>query len=166
MMAYSLANNRTSLQSDANFSTPMFGSAADSAWTWRTASSPHTKHGPQRRRPPSSTVLSSPQLRGAGNPVDEFHQCVFIRYYTVRLDLGIFPRVIRAGAGPHDLGPGENKGDTFTELTVRSGTQSISDNEDPGGQWDPTTNDTGSERDMVIRNVPYVRLFVCSFISL
>ena len=164
IMAYS--DNRTSVQSGTTVSTPMFGPAPASAWgMWHTACSPHVKHGPQQRRPPSPTVLPSLQSGSTESPTAEFNQCVFIRYYSMRLGLGFLPRVIRAGAGPHDLGSGENRSNAFPELTVRSDTDPMSGDEDPGGQWDPATSDSGSEPDTVIRNVPYVRLFACSSVS-
>ena len=62
-------------------------------------------------------------------------------------------------AGPHDLGSGETRGETFPELTVRPDAEPVSDDEDPGGRGDLTTNDTGPELDMVTRNLPYVRFF-------
>ena len=159
MMAYS--NNSSSVQAGATISTPMFASASASAWgEWRTECTPYFRHGPQDPRPPDLPPL----LSRAGASPTEFNQCVFIRYYTMRLELGIFPRVIRGGAGPHDLGPGENEGDAFSELTVRSDAGSMSD-EVPGGQQDLVSNDTGSELDTVIRNVPYVRFFECSSVS-
>ena len=69
----------------------------------------------------------------------------------------MFPKVIRAGAGPHDLGSGDNRGDTFPELTVHSDAESAMDaDEDPGGQWSLDTDDAGSEPDIVVRNTPYV----------
>jgi hypothetical protein len=135
----------------------MFGSVSEStSWKWRTARTPHVKHGPQRLEPPDLPASES----GARNPSTEFNQCVFIRYYTMRE--GLFPKVIRAGAGPHDLGPGENRGDTFHELAVRYGAEPTSVDENTGGQWNTATNGTSSELDVVIRNVPYVRFFVCS----
>jgi len=71
--------------------------------------------------------------------------------------MGLFPKVIRVAAGPHDLGSGENRGDAFPELTVRSDAEPImSGDEDFGGRWDPTTDGTGSESDVVVRNTPSV----------
>ena len=163
MVAYS--NNRTSVQSDATFSTPMFSPASASAWgKWRAACRPHVKHGPQQCRPPSSTTLLSLQSEATESGTTEFNQCVFIRYYTMRLELGFLPRVIRAGAGPHDLGSGETEGNTFPELTARVDAEPMGGDDDPGEQWDSATDGTGSELDMVVRNVPYVcPLYVLPF---
>ena len=78
----------------------------------------------------------------------------------------MFPKVIRAGAGPHDLGSGDNKGDTLPELTAQPDVEpTISGNEDPRGQWGPITDDTDSGSDIVVRNTPYVQSLYRSFIS-
>ena len=159
MMAYS--NNSTSGQSNATSSTPMFGPPPASGWgVWLTECTPYVKHGPQQLRPPGLPSLKSKATESRST---EFNQCVFVRYYTMRE--GLFPKVIRANAGPHDLGSGENRGDTFPELTVRSNANPVGSDEDPGGQWDPATYDTDSELDVVIRNVPYVRSFACPPVS-
>ena len=73
------------------------------------------------------------------------------------LELGFLPRVIRAGAGPHDLGSGENEGNTFPELTARVDAEPMSGDDDPGEQWDSATDGTGSGLGVVFRNVPHVR---------
>ena len=164
MVAYS--DNRTSVQAGATVSTPMFGSAAATAWgTWHTACSPHFKHGPQECSPPSREDLLSLQSGAAESLTTEFNQCVFIRYYIMHFKLWFLREAIRAGAGPHDLGSGENRGGTFPELSVQSNAEPVSDDEDPGGQLDPTTNNTDSEPDTVIRNVPDVRRFPFPFVS-
>ena len=54
----------------------------------------------------------------------------------------MFPKVIRAGAGPHDLGPGDNAGGAFPELAVQPDVE--------------PTDDTDLELDVVIRNTPDV----------
>ena len=164
IVAYS--NNPTSVQSDETFSAPMFGPAAASvSWTWRAACSPYVKHGPQQRRPPSSTVIQPSPSSSVERLANEFNQCLFIRYYTMRLELGLFPRVIRAGAGPHELGSGESRETTPPELTVWSDAEAMGGDEDSVGQWDPATNNPRSELDMVIRNVPYVRRFLHPSVS-
>jgi hypothetical protein len=71
--------------------------------------------------------------------------------------MGLFPNVIRAAAGPHDLGSGDNGGDFFPELMVQSDAEpATSDDEDFGERWYPTTDDTGSDTDIVVRNTPSV----------
>ena len=64
--------------------------------------------------------------------------------------LRLFPKVIRAGAGPHDLGPGDNAGDTSPELTVQPDTE--------------PADDADLEPDIVIRNTPYVWFLMCPFL--
>ena len=76
--------------------------------------------------------------------------------------LALFPKVIRASAGPHDLGPGENTGNTFPELLVQSSAEpTTTGGEDLGGQWDPIE----PEPDMVVQNTLYVWYFPHPFIS-
>jgi len=76
------------------------------------------------------------------------------------------PKVIRAGAGPDDLGSGDNRGDTFPELTARSDAEpTMNSDEDLVGRSNLTTDDiAGSEPVVVVRNTPdvwflYVLLF-------
>ena len=154
MVAYSYED--TSLESDLTIAAPMLISASASLWgTWRTRYSPHTNYGPQECSPPSlEQAIDIPsQSAEAGIIPSAFNQCVFIRYYTMRSrrPFGLFPKVIRAGAGPHDLGSGDNTGDTFPELMVES-------NAEP-------TDDDSLEQDVVIRNTPDVRFLLCAFVS-
>ena len=53
----------------------------------------------------------------------------------------MFPRLIKAAAGPHDLGPGNNYDETFPELTVQ-----LDSDPNPGSDssGDPTTDGSGS----------------------
>ena len=164
MVAYS--NESTSVECDLTITVPMLASASASVWgTWRTRCSPHTNYGPQECSPPPpdrAIDLSSLQLTETSRIPSEFNQCVFVRYYTMRMrgPLGLFPKVIRAGAGPHDLGPGDNTGDTFPELMAQSDTEpTMSDDEDYGEQWALVTDDTGLRPDIVVRNTPYVWSF-------
>jgi hypothetical protein len=160
MAAYS--SEGTSLGSDLTITVPMLASASASIWgTWRTKCSTHTNYGPQQcSPPPRERAIDSPSLQAeAASVPNEFNQCVFIRYYTMRSRgmVPMFPKVIRAGAGPHDLGSGDNRGDAFPELTVRSDAESTMDtDEDFGGQWGLDTDDADSESDIVVRNTPYV----------
>jgi hypothetical protein len=148
----------------------MLASASATVWgTWRTRCSPHTNYGPQECSPPPpdrAIDVSSSQLAETSRIPGEFNQCVFVRYYTMRMrgPLALFPKVIRAGAGPHDLGPGDNTGDTFPELTVQSDAEA-SGNEDYGEEWAPITENTGLQPDIVIRNTPYVWFLPPAFVS-
>ena len=64
---------------------------------------------------------------------------------------------MRAGAGPHDLGPGDNSGDAFPELVVQSDVEPVTSvDEDLGGEWAPDADDAGPEPDFLIRNTPWV----------
>ena len=170
MVAYS--NESTSVESDLTIAVPMLASASATLWgTWRTRCSPHTNYGPQEcSPPPPGRAINFPSLQSAeaSRIPSEFNQCVFIRYWTMRMRgrLALFPKVIRAGAGPHDLGPGDNAGNTFSELMVQSDAEpTMSDNEDYGGQWAPTADDTGLEPGTVIRNTPHVWFLPCAFVS-
>ena len=76
-----------------------------------------------------------------------------------------FPRVIRAGAGPHDLGPGDNRGDTFPELTAHSDAgPTMGDDEGLEGQQGLTTESSDTGSDIVVRNISYVRLSQFPFV--
>ena len=120
MIAYS--NNSTQLSSEFTTSIPLLASASASAWgTWHTHGLVHNNCGPQLcNPPPSSDALDldpSNGIRADGTP-NEYNQCVFIRYYTMRKRALMFPKVIRAAAGPHDLGSGNNHDETSPELTM------------------------------------------------
>jgi len=121
MIAYS--NNSTQLSSEFNTSVPLLASASASAWgTWNTQGLVHTNCGPQLCSPPSSPdaldLYHSGSIQIDATP-NEYNQCVFIRYYTMRRRALMFPKVIKAGAGPHDFGSGKNDDETFPELTVQ-----------------------------------------------
>lgn len=160
MVAYS--DNDVSLGADLTITVPVIASASTSIWgTWHTRCTPHINQGPQLRSLLSreQTIGFPSQLAGVGNIPAEFNQCVFIRYFTMRSrgPFGLFPRVIKAGAGPHDLGSGDNERDTFPELTAQSDVDlSTSDDQHSRGQW-VLTPDGGLESDVVVRNTPYVR---------
>jgi hypothetical protein len=169
MVAYS--NESASVESDLTIAVPMLASASATVWgTWRTRCSPHTNYGPQECSPPTpgrAIDSSSSQFAEASRIPSEFNQCVFVRYYTMRMrgPLALFPKVIRAGAGPHDPGPGDNTTNTFPELMVQSDTRSeVSDSEDYEEEWEHTTDNAGLESDIVIRNTPYVWFLPCAFV--
>ena len=160
MVAYS--DGHSSSRANFTISVPSLSSTSDSIWgTWRTTCSPHTNCGPHERNhlPHERAVeFSSPQSVGARTIPNGFDQCVFIRYYTMRprKRFGLFPKVIRAGAGPHDLGSGGNDGDMFPELTVQLDGQLAASGDDFGEQWDPDPDDNNSELDIVVHNAQYV----------
>ncbi|KAF8528479.1 hypothetical protein BU17DRAFT_38248 [Hysterangium stoloniferum] len=94
-------------------------SASASVWgLWRSSNSVHHNCGPQARIPPSQMThaqslvigepLEGPQSRDLFDnfPPNGYNQCVFIRGFRVKKRIGI-PRVLKAAAGPHDLGSGD-----------------------------------------------------------
>ena len=164
MVAYS--HEDISLGSDFTIAIPTLAPASASVWgTWRTRCSPHTNYGPQMCNPLAPEQAADIPLQSVGERriPNEFSQCVFVRYYTMRSrkPMGLFHKVIRAGAGPYDLGSGENRGDSFPESTAQSDSESTTViEEDLGRWWSPITDDTDSESDVVVRNTPYVWLFL------
>ena len=103
--------------------------------TSRTRYTPHTNFGPHEFTPPPERAPDTTSLQPTGETTSRaFVQCVFIRYYTKR-SRGLWPF-------PHDLGPGDNVGDTFSALVAQSSTE--------------TADDIGVELDAVVRNVPDV----------
>ena len=93
-----------------------------SVWgTWHSKVPIYTNSGPHPSHTPSLTQTMDPLSPGiphTDTTPNECDQCVLIRYYTVRKRLGI-PRVVKAAAGPHDLGPGgyDDKSSLFEELS-------------------------------------------------
>ena len=152
MVAYS--HEGTFLEADLTIAVP----PAPASWvSWRTRCSPHTNYGPHYQIPFEAIGSPFSERAETGSIPDEFNQCVFIRYYTMRSRLGMFPKVIRASAGPHDLGSGENRGDTFPELAVQVDDElTTDDEEDPGAQLTPVTDDADSETNIVVPNTPLV----------
>jgi hypothetical protein len=164
MMAYS--NNGVSLASEFRVLAPMVASVSVSAWgTWRTEGLVHTNCGPQLCYPPSLTQTTD--LTPSGNDdteaiPDEYNQCVFIRYYTIRKRALIFPMVIKAAAGPHDLGPGGCDDEELPEMEAQSDSASGSD--PMTGLCDEDMDDIrgsitsiDSESDVVVQNTVSVR---------
>ena len=107
MMSYS---NGLRLKSEFTVSVPGSVSASASIWgTWSTEGLVHTNCGPQRYFP--STPIATPDEPfpsiSRTEPFPEnYNQCVFVRYYTMRKRPLLIPRVIKAAAGPHGLGSG------------------------------------------------------------
>ena len=138
-----------------------------SPWgTWRTPGVVYKNCGPQLCRPPSSTQaadLASSSNSHAQAVSDEYHQCVFVRYYAMRRRLGI-PRIIKAAAGPHDLGPGSRDGEgsppeAHCNSDLGSDTISSLFDDDGDGEGSPaTSSDSESETEAVIHNT----VAVCS----
>ena len=158
MMSYS--NDGDDMASEFTISLPQVASA--SAWgIWRTAGFVFTNRGPRLSCPPSSTQTDN----NAETVSDWYDQCVFVRYYTVRKRLGI-PKVIKAGAGPHDLGTGsrEDRGSPKIETPSPSdsgsdNTPSLYDNEEFCDRSSATSVE--SESDTIVHNVAPVCSRLC-----
>lgn len=140
---------------------------------WHKTGLVHTNHGPQLRSPPSSTQaadLASSGGDNTGSVSDEYNQCVFIRYYTVRKRLGI-PRIIKAAAGPHVLSRGGCDDDESlieTRCDSEQGSGSDSDSgaapslfDDDSGNSRRSIVSTDTESDIVTHNTTAVRYFSC-----
>ena len=70
----------------------------------------------------------------------------------------MFPRVIRAAAGPHDLGSGDNRDDILPELTVQSGPDSdtgSSSSKDSTSGYSGSVTSSDSDLD-IFHNTPSV----------
>ena len=159
MAAYS--NEGTSLEADLTISVPMLASASASIWgTWRTRGLAHTNYGPQQCVLPSLTqAVDSPSpSTTVGAVSDDYNQCVFVRYYTMRMRMGFIPRLMRAASGPHDLGSGRIHDGTFPELTVWSGRVPDVEHDTTSGHemQNLASGDNGSELNVVVRNMPDV----------
>jgi hypothetical protein len=151
----------------AGFMTSVPQDSPASAWgTWHTTGFVHTNCGPQLRPSPSSTQTAGSTASGNNNaePVlDEYNQCVFVRYYTMRKRLGIrIPMIIKAGAGPHDLGSGDREDEGSPKVEVRSPSNSDSDPmsslcDDDGGNDRSSVTSIESESDIAIHNTTPVR---------
>ena len=163
MLAYS--NKGVSLEAGLQTDIPMITSvSAFFAVTRHVKCAPHFNYGPLPWGSNSAIGFPSSQLADPRAIRRGFDQCVFLRYYTLRTRKWIPPKVIRAGAGPHDLGSGDNREDTSPELTVQSdGEPTTSGDEDLGGQSDPTADGTSSG--VVVRNAPYVWSLLRTLIS-
>ena len=149
-------------------------SGVDSVWgTWHSDVPLYKNSGPHPSPIPSPTQTMdplSPEIPHTDATPNEYDQCVFIRYYTVRKRLGI-PRIIKAGAGPHDLGPGgyDYESSLFEELSDSDSdsdtASSLFDEEECGSS--ATSSD--SEDDTAIHNTTPVRsspspcTYFCSF---
>jgi len=143
MVAYSDKQSRM----ECEFSTalPGLASASVSVWgSWHTLGLVHTNCGPH---PTRRSCNSSGSSALESEIPDEYTQCVFIRYYTIRKRL-FLPTVIKAGAGPHQLPEGDHEGDISGEGELFV--------DDPTEFDYPETGSPGGALDEVIHNVPAV----------
>ena len=138
-----------------------------SVWgTWHSKVPIYTNSGPHLPRIPTPTQTTdpiSPGIRRTDTAPDEYDQCVFLRYYTVRKRLGI-PKVIKAAAGPHDLDSGgsRDEGSPLGEQSA-SGPSALSDDSEESGS---SVTNPESESDTVTHNTTLVRSFLglCTYL--
>ena len=139
MMAYS--NNGTRLSSKFTISAPLAGSSSVTVWgKWDAQGLVHTNCGPYLSTPPPPPDTPEPQRVDISSREipKQYNQCVFVRYYTIRWRAFLFPKVIKAAAGPHDPGPWDYRDEDFPELATESSSdQGI----EFDGEEDSTTND-------------------------
>ena len=157
-------NNGDDLAAEFTVSAP----SVTSPWgRWRTPGVVYTNCGPQPCRPPPTlhtvNLASSDSNAHPEIVSDEYRQCVFIRYYTMRKRLGI-PRVMKAAAGPHDLGPGsrDNGGSLFeAQCNSDSGSETVLNPFDVDGV-DNGSSDTNidSESVVLVHNTTAVRVLL------
>ena len=135
-----------------------------SPWgTWRTPGMVYKSCGPQLRCPPPAAQATDLVSFGSSHTEaisDEYDQCIFVRYYTMRKRLGI-PRFMKAAAGPHDLGTGPDDERSPLGAQCRSDPDSdtmssLFDDDGYGSRSPATSSDSGS--DTVVHNTPAVRL--------
>ena len=145
-VAYS--NNQTLMECEFSATLPSIASASASVWgSWHTPGLVHKNCGPyhtQESRDSSENPASESKIP------DEYNQCVFIRYYTIRKRL-FFPSVIKAGAGPHQH-PKGNSGDDNSD---KGGLQVLSANNSTEVDCPETESPKGVFNE-VIHNVPAV----------
>ena len=160
MVAYS--HKGPPLKTYSTINVPVPASTPATPWgTFRARCRPHTNSGPQVCNPGQQggggASLPSQSMERGNAP----NQCVFVRYYTMRKRMKLFPEVIRAGAGPHDLGPGDNAADGYPELTACSHVRFTPYHDKGlGGPHASTTDDLNHEQDIVVRNTPHVLSFI------
>ena len=151
-IAYS--DNRTRMECEFSVGVPAAASGSVSVWgSWRTPGLVHTNCGPDpsRTRGNRSSSDSGPTLESA--IPEEYDQCVFIRYYTIRRR-GFIPTVLKAGAGPHQLQGGSPENDNASEEMLP-----VSPKDDSTAEVDTPEADSSTDTsDNVIHNVPLVGL--------
>ena len=146
--AYS--NNRARMECRFSAAAPTIASASVSMWgSWSTEGLIHTNCGPHFVHAIQGVRESSegPSLESE-IPPDDYNQCVFVRYFTIR-KLFMIPVVIKAGAGPHRLPKSDPRGDN----TGEEGLRASSDDDDSA---EVGYSETVSTSDEVIHNVPSV----------
>ena len=144
MVAYS--DNQTSIRCEFSAEVPAVASTSASVWgSWDIQGPAHTNCGPDPLTTRGNRCLNEGPALESVIP-EECNQCVFISYYTIRKRIG-FPRIIKAGAGPHRLPEGNFESDNIGEVVVVGTSDSDSEVDYP---------ETGSSPRDVIHNIPLV----------
>lgn len=141
MMAYS--NKGARISSKFTITAPLAGSGSAPVWgKWDTQGLVHTNCGPHYRTlSPHSDVLEIQRFDTNTREIPkQYNQCVFVRYYTMRWRALVFPKVIKAAAGPRDLGPGNNRNETLPDLAVQLGSDLDTEADMGAGRGDSTTD--------------------------
>ena len=143
MVAYS--DNQPRVRCEFSAGVLAVASASASVWgSWDTQGPAYTNCGPHPVTTRGNRNLSEGPALESVIP-EECNQCVFVSYYTIRKRIG-FPRIIKAGAGPHQLSEGNSESDNIGEVVVVGTSDSDSEVDYP---------ETGSSPD-VIHNIPLV----------
>ena len=113
------ADNQTRMECQFSVGVPSVGSASLSVWgSWQTQGLVHNNCGPHSIPTQGDKSTTQGSVLGSAIP-EEHNQCIFIRYYTMRKKLFI-PRLLKAGAGPHELPDGDTRNDGTEEVEVGS----------------------------------------------
>lgn len=156
---------------DDSFECEFKTSAPDPAlvWgTWKTSKFVYTNHGPQLCSPPSSqTADLTPS--DTGNAADEYNQCVFVRYFTMRSRRLWVPK-LKAAAGPHDLGSGDRNSQGSLQGprydSDESGSEIASSLLESGGEDSGSATSADSGSDIVVHVPSDVRHLSLSLVVL
>lgn len=137
MVAYS--DNSLRMECEFSAAVPAVASASLSLWgRWHSEGLVHKNCGP---RSPATETTSSLDSGDHATPAStipsDYNQCVFIRYYAMRKRF--IPKIIKAGAGPHELGD------------LDSG----NDSSDPACSQSPSSENSDAS-DVVVHNLPLV----------
>ena len=95
----------------------------------------------------------------AGTISDEYNQCVFVRYFSMLSRKLWVPKIIKAGAGPHNPSGGDYEGGRSPhQAPLDSGPGSDISSNSSDGDWDMgLVTNIGSESDILVHNPTAVR---------
>lgn len=149
-VAYS--DNHTRMECEFSAGVPAVASASMSVWgSWRTQGLVHTNCGPRPFPTRGNRIANESHTLESMIP-DEYNQCVFVRYYTIRRRFFI-PMVLKAGAGPHQPQKGSPEDDDASqEIPLVFSEDDLMEVDYPGAGSPANTSDG------VVHNVPLVGL--------